>query len=51
MIYLSDLPKVIVYDRQDDCKLCGKEMNPGKENYYRGLEICPRCQEEMEDTK
>lgn len=42
------MPKVVVYERNDDCQLCGEEMNPGTENYYRGLEICPRCQDDLE---
>ncbi len=41
-------PRVIVYERNSDCKLCGKEMNPGTEQYFRGREICPRCYEELE---
>jgi recombinational DNA repair protein (RecF pathway) len=46
-----DIPRVIVYERNEDCKLCGEEMNPGHENYYRGRKICPRCQEGLEQNE
>lgn len=45
------LPKVIVYQRNPECEMCGSEMNPGHEYYYRGCEICPRCHEELEGIK
>ena len=41
------LPKVIVYERNDDCKLCGDELNPHTEYYYRHLRVCLRCHEEL----
>lgn len=41
------LPQIIVYERNQDCELCGNEMNEIQYNLYRGLEICPRCHEEL----
>lgn len=45
------IPRVEVLELDTDCKLCGTEMNTGNENYYRGLEICPRCDEEIRREK
>lgn len=45
------LPQTIVYERNKDCELCGQEMNETEYNLYRGLEICPRCHEELEGKK
>lgn len=46
---LKHLPKVVVYERNPDCELCSREINPGTENYYRGLKVCPRCHTELEE--
>lgn len=32
-----------------ECELCSREMNEN-ENYYRGLNICPRCKEELDES-
>jgi len=41
------LPQIIVYERNKDCKLCGREMNENEYNLYRGREICSRCHKEL----
>lgn len=41
------LPQIIVYERNMDCKLCGREMNENEYNLYRGREICSRCHKEL----
>lgn len=45
------LPQTIVYERNKDCKLCGREMNENEYNLYRGREICSRCHKELEGKK
>lgn len=45
------LPQTIVYERNQDCELCGLEMNENQFNLYRGLEICSRCKEELKTWK
>jgi len=45
------LPQIIVYERNKDCKLCGREMNENEYNLYRGREICSRCHKELGGRK
>ncbi|QBP06987.1 hypothetical protein [Virgibacillus phage Mimir87] len=45
--YLKNRPTIVVYERNKECELCGSEINKN-EYEYRGLSICPRCQEELE---
>lgn len=37
---------VIVYEFTE-CELCGREMNPDREHYYKGLRICISCEMEL----
>ena len=38
--------KVVIYTRVE-CEVCGREMNPQYEEYWRGRRICVRCKEEL----
>lgn len=49
--YLNYVAKIVVIERNKECELCDTEINPSTENYYRGLRICPRCQEELGEKK
>ena len=39
--------QVMIYTRTE-CEICGQEMNPTYEEYWRGRRICVRCKEELE---
>lgn len=39
---------VEVYERCPDCEICGNEINPGREEYYRGKRVCSRCKKELD---